>query len=176
MLSVPLSFHDHILGSIFAPIQLVEYGSYDCSQCKQSHSIVEEVVRAFGAPICFAFRHFPRGGPISAAGGAAVAAEAAGLQGMFWEMHDHLLSHQGEFTEADLLSHAATLGLNLPRFVNDIGSGICFERVREMFQDGLDAGVLSTPTFFINGERHNDFADAETLLGALRSKPRALVI
>jgi protein-disulfide isomerase len=171
-----LNANDHTIGPLDAPMQLVEYGSYDCPHCRQALPIVTEVSQRYGAPLLYGYRHFPHGGVDTEPGRAACAAEAAGLQGKFWEMHDMLLNHQAELTESNLVGHAASLGLDAQRFKSDMVSPGVVEKVREQFQSGLDAAVRSTPTFLINGVRHDDYWDVDTLLEALNRHAANLLV
>ena len=168
-LSLPVGPDDHSLGPEDAPITLVEYGKYDCPHCRRALNAITEVRRQVNAPMRFVYRHFPSETPHSVSERAAEAAEAAGKQGKFWEMHAHLLENQQALNDADLIAYATMLGLDTKQFAADLEGGVQRARVREQFQSGLDSGVRSTPTFFINGVRHDDYWDAETLLAAIRA-------
>jgi protein-disulfide isomerase len=168
ILSLPVEPDDHILGPEDAKITLVEYGSYDCPHCRQALSILAEVRKRYDAPLRLVYRHFPRETRHSISERAAEAAEAAGKQGKFWEMHNHLLENQHALDDANLIAYATLLGLDTQQFASDLESGAHASRVLRQFQSGLDSGVRSTPTFFINGVRHDDYWDAETLLTAIQ--------
>ncbi len=119
----------------------------------------------------FAYRHFPSGLRNSISQKAAEAAEAAGAQGKFWEMHRLLFDHANSLSDATIGLCAASAGLNMRRFFGDVKSGAYAWRVREDFESGLKSGVNSVPTFYINGVRHDDYWDAETLLAAMERDP-----
>jgi protein-disulfide isomerase len=115
----------------------------------------------------FAYRHFPLTQVHPHAEHAAEAAEAAGAQGKFWEMHDTLYEHQRALHDAHLRQYAEWLGLDLGRFDEEMGRHVHAGRVREDFLSGVRSGVNGTPTFFINGVRHDGSYDLATLLAAI---------
>jgi protein-disulfide isomerase len=168
-LSVPVSERDHLQGSPTAPVTLVEYGDLECPYCGAAYPIVKEVQRAMGDDLLFVFRHFPLTEAHPHAGDAAEAAEAAGAQGRFWEMHDLLYENQQRLEPPDLLGYAETLGLDLDRFAAELESHVHEPRVREDFMSGIRSGVNGTPTFFINGVRHNGSYGLPDLLDAVRA-------
>jgi protein-disulfide isomerase len=124
------------------------YGDYECPFC----AAVE--VRLRDQPLRVAFRHFPVTGSHPRALAAACAAEAAALQGAFWEMHDALFDDQGRLEDPHLWARAERLGLDVDRFDADRRSAAVAERVREQFRGGVRAGVVTTPTLFVGDERH----------------------
>ena len=166
-LLLPRAKHDHIQGSIDAAIALVEYGDYECPYCGQAYPIVKAIQEQLGDRLCFAFRNFPLANSHPHAPHAAEAAEAAGVQGKFWEMHDMLYENQEALDDENLAQYAEALGLDARRLVSDILSGAHVARVREDFQSGARGGVNGTPTFFINGVRHDDAPSFDALLAAL---------
>jgi protein-disulfide isomerase len=161
---------DHIRGSPNAAVTLLEYGDYQCPFCGQAHPIVREIQEAFGDDLRFAFRHFPLTQIHPYAERAAEAAEAAGAQGRFWEMHDTLYDNQDALDDESLLGYAQTLDLDLIAFTRDLASGTFAPRVREDFMSGVRAGVNGTPTFFINGQRHNGPWDVDSLAAAIEGE------
>lgn len=165
----PVGPDDHALGSASAPVTLVEYGDYECPHCRAAHPIVKRVLRRLGHDVRFVFRNFPLAQMHPHAVLAAEAAEAAGLQGEFWRMHDQLFEHQEALEREDLLGYAKALGLDPVRFARDLGDGIAGERVRSDFASGVRSGVNGTPTFFIDGERFDESWDEESLAAALQS-------
>jgi protein-disulfide isomerase len=169
----PIGSSDHVLGPEDAPVTVVEYGSYDCHHCAGIPAIVGELRRRSKRPVRFVYRHFPQQTPHSRAELAAEAAEAAGAQGKFWEMHELLLRHQEALDGFNLLVHAAALGLDTGRFAAELDGSVYRPLVRRQFEGGRDLGVRSTPTFFINGVRHDGFWDVDTLLAAARTAPVA---
>jgi len=171
-LVLPVDGRDHVRGPADAPAALVEYGDFECPQCGLAHPITKEVQRRLGRKLRFAFRHFPLAEIHPHAQSAAEAAEAAGAQGRFWEMHDLLFRNQQALEDADLLRYADALGLDLPRFVSELADGTWESRVREDFMSGVRSGVNGTPTFFVNGVRHDGPWDADTLVEALMASAR----
>jgi protein-disulfide isomerase len=167
-LALPVGERDHAQGPESAPVTLVEYGDYECPYCGAAYPIVKEVQRRMGDRLRFVFRNFPLTEIHPHAGHAAEAAEAAAAQGRFWEMHDHLYEHQQELDDDHLLQAAAGLGLDTERFEREMAEHAHVGRVREDFLSGVRSGVNGTPTFFINGVRHDGSYDLETLLAALR--------
>ena len=168
MLSVPVADdRDHIDGPADAPVTLVEYGDYECPYCGAAFPIVKRIQRQMGDRLRFVFRNFPITTSHAHAEAAAEAAEAAAIQGRFWEMHDRLYENQRNLAADDLRSHAESLGLDLERFDDELAQHAHFERVREDFMSGVRSGVNGTPTFFINGMRHDASYDYETLLDVL---------
>lgn len=152
-LTRPVGERDHRLGPLDAPAQLVEYGDYQCPFCAQALPGVKGILSRDGDRILFVFRHFPLVSQHPRAWRAALAAEAAGAQGGFWPMHDHLLGHQHELSDVELRAHARALGIDLAAFERDLRDPALAERVREDALSGLRSGVLGTPTFFVNGRR-----------------------
>jgi protein-disulfide isomerase len=174
-LVLPVDGRDHVRGPADAPATLVEYGDYECTYCGLAHPIVEEVQRRLGRQLRFAFRHFPLAEIHPHAQPAAEAAEAAGAQGRFWEMHDLLYKNQQALDDADLLRYADALELDLTRFVSELADRTWETRVREDFMSGVRSGVNGTPTFFVNGVRHDGPWDADSLIEALMAPARVQV-
>jgi protein-disulfide isomerase len=167
-LTVPVSERDHVLGPATAPVTLVEYGDYECPFCRAAHASVEQVRQVMGNDLRFVFRHFPLSQIHPHAYQAAEATEAAGAQGRFWEMHHVLFANQDRLGLRDLIGYAGALDLDLERFVTDLRGHAYAGRLREDFLSGVRSGVNGTPTFFVNGIRHDGGYDAQALLEALR--------
>jgi protein-disulfide isomerase len=165
--TLPMAGRDHIQGSIDAPLALVEYGDYECPYCGEAHPIVKAIQKRFGNRLCFAFRNFPLADMHPFAEHAAEAAEAAGAQNRFWEMHDLLFENQDALDDASLARYASSLGLDAQRLINEVLSGDHAARVREDFRSGTRGGVDGTPTFFINGVRYDGETDVDSLVAAL---------
>ncbi len=161
---------DHIAGPVDAPMQLVEYGDFECPYCALAHPNVAAVQSELGDRLAFVFRHFPLTTAHPHAGVAAEAAEAAGAQGMFWPMHDRLFETRA-LELPDLLGHARDLRLDLDTFTEDLAEHRHAERIREDLASGARSGVSGTPAFFVNGRRHEGDYDARTLLAALSVAP-----
>jgi len=166
-LKPPVGPKDHMQGPPDAPVTLVEYGDYECPYCGEAYVVVKALQERLGDQMCFVFRNFPLTQAHPHAEEAAEAAEAAGAQGKFWEMHDLLYENQDALEPEDLVKYARALRLELPRFVREMKDHIYGERVREDFRSGVRSGVNGTPTFFINGVRHNGPFDLASLLAAI---------
>jgi protein-disulfide isomerase len=158
---------DHIQGPADAPVTLLEYGDYECPYCGAAYPIVKQVQAKMGSRLRFVFRNFPITTSHPHAEQAAEAAEAAAAQGRFWEMHDYLYEHQRHLEPDDLRAYAGELGLDVDRFEDELAQHAHAERVRDDFMSGVRSGVNGTPTFYINGARHDDSYEAETLLATL---------
>jgi protein-disulfide isomerase len=158
---------DHIRGPRKAALTLVEYGDFECPHCGQAYPVVEDVRRRLGDQMRFVYRHFPLVNAHPHAEAAAEAAEAAGAQHHFWEMHDLLFEHQDMLEDRDLLAYAHAIPLDVARFVAELGRGIHAPRVHEDFLGGVRSGVNGTPTFFINGARYDGPRDVESMVAAL---------
>jgi protein-disulfide isomerase len=159
---------DHVQGSAGARVTLVEYGDYECPYCGEAFPIVKDIQERMGEQLRFVFRNFPITTSHPHAEQAAEAAEAAAAQSRFWEMHDHLYENQRHLSDDDLRSYAQELGLELDLFEKELAEHIHADRVHEDFMSGVRSGVNGTPTFFINGLRHDDSYEFETLLEALQ--------
>ncbi len=166
-LTVPVGNRDHIQGKQDAPITLLEYGDYECPYCGQAYAVVKRIQKELGDNLRFVFRNFPLAQVHPHALRAALAAEAAGRQGVFWEMHDLLFEHQDALDDEQLPRYAATLEVDMRRFVADMWSDEVEQRVHEDFMSGVRSGVNGTPTFFINGKRHDGSFDYGSLLAAI---------
>jgi protein-disulfide isomerase len=163
----PSGPNDHLRGELSAAIQLVEFGDFECPYCGQAYPIVKALEESLGSRLCVAFRHFPIVGSHPHALFAAEAAEAAAAQGRFWEMHDALYQHQHALELPHLEQYAASLDLDLRRFHEELRSHAHTEKIRANLHSGAVSGVNGTPTFFINGRRHDGAWDFESLYQAL---------
>jgi protein-disulfide isomerase len=166
-LTLPVSERDHSQGPENASVTLVEYGDFECPYCGAAYPIVKQVQQRLGNRLRFVFRNFPLSNIHPHAQHAAEAAEAAGAQGKFWQMHDTLYEHQQALNDRHLIQYATDLGLDSERFERDLASHAFAGRVREDFMSGVYSGVNGTPTFFINGVRHDGAYDLETLIAAI---------
>ena len=158
---------DHVLGPSDATVTLVEYGDFECPFCARSYSAVQLIRRQLAAELRFVFRHFPRPEHPHARH-AAEAAEAAAAQGHFWEMHDSLFEHQAALEERDLISYAAAIGIDTAQFEHDLIAHLYLERVHADVESAVRSGAHGTPTFFINGVKHEGADTFEDLMGAIR--------
>jgi protein-disulfide isomerase len=167
-LRTPVGDHDHVLGPADAPVSLVEYGDYECPHCRRAHPIVASVLRELGAHVRFTYRHFPLSEIHPHAEHAAEMAEAAGERGSFWPMHNLLFENQEALEDEDLVEYASRLGIAPSWSLSALESGRYARRVQEDFMSGVRSGVNGTPTFFINGIRHDGSWDEASLLDALQ--------
>jgi protein-disulfide isomerase len=155
---------DHVRGGSAGRL-IVEYGDYECPYSRQAFREVERVESRLGDQVRFAFRHFPLSEIHPHALAASAAAEAAALQGRFWEMHALLFDRQKALEGGDLRGYAAELGLDLDRFDADRAGAGVFERIRRDVESGLATGeVHGTPTMFIDGVVHRGPHDAASML------------
>ena len=150
-LTDPVSPVDHVLGPDHAPVTIVEYGDFECPSCKQAAPAVKLLFERFVGKVRIVFRHFPLEEVHPHAMHAAQAAESAGAQGRFWEMHDLLFHNQAHLKLPQLKGYAEQLQLDMPRYTAEMDDEIYLQRVREHQRSGDDSGVRSTPAFFING-------------------------
>jgi protein-disulfide isomerase len=165
-LAPPLSKRDPLRGKLTAPLQLVEFGDFECPFCGQAFPAVLALERALGDRLCVGFRHFPLMAHPHALQ-AAEAAESAAVQGRFWEMHDLLYSNQEALELPDLVAYAEAIGVEPGPLVDDLRTHRRAARIREHLRSGALSGVDGTPTFFINGVRHDGGHDFESLYEAL---------
>jgi protein-disulfide isomerase len=166
-LTLPVGQRDHRQGPENAPVTLLEYGDYECPYCGEAYPIVKEIQRRLGDRLRFVFRNFPLTQSHPHAQHAAEAAEAAAGQEKFWEMHDYLFEHQRALDDAHLVQYAVALNLDEETFKREMTEHVHTNRVHEDFLSGVRSGVNGTPTFFINGVRHDDSYELETLLAAI---------
>jgi len=170
MLTIPVGKRDHIIGPEHAAITLVEYGDFQCPYCREAYPIVKQLRDQLGARLRFAFRNFPLTRIHPQAEHAAEAAEAAAAQGAFWPMHDRLFERQFALEDENLVEYATELGLDADRLAGELAAGTHRDRVRDDFMSGVKSGVNGTPTFFINGQRHEGGYELASLLAAMEVK------
>jgi protein-disulfide isomerase len=173
-LAQPVTEDDHIAGPMDAPLTLVEYGDFECPHCRAAHPVVKQIQSVLGDTLRFVYRHFPLAEIHAHAERAAEASESAGAQGAFWEMHDVIFENQDALTNRDLIRYAAAIDIDAQQVAEDLDSGTWQPRVRRDFVSGVRSGVNGTPTFFINGMRHDGPFDAQSLLAALRGSVAAV--
>ncbi len=159
---------DHIRGSETAPVTLVEYGDYECPYCGQAEVAIRELLDSFGDDLRYVWRSLPLNDVHPHAQMAAEAAEAAAAQGSFWNMHDKLLDNQDRLTPPDLGRYAEAIGLDVERFWAELRRREHAQRVEEDVASADSSGVAGTPTFFINGRRHQGAYDIATLTDAVQ--------
>lgn len=148
---------DWFLGKNDAKVVLVEYGDYQCPACAAYHPFTKQLVQEFGDSIAFVYRYFPLRTIHKNADITAQAAEAAGKQAKFWEMHDMLYTNQKSWESVDnaeeiVIGYAQSLGLNADQFKADLNSQSVKDKVQADYESGQKAQIQGTPTFFVNGK------------------------
>lgn len=143
--------NDHVQGLTDAPIELIEYGDFQCPYCRKADVIVKGFQRELGDSIKFVFRNFPLTELHPNALHAALAAEAAALQDKFWDMHDILFENQKFLDDENLIRYAKIIGLDEKKFEKDFSKNEVIQKVKEDYNSGEKNGVEGTPTFFVNG-------------------------
>ncbi|AUD05567.1 DsbA family protein [Spirosoma pollinicola] len=166
----PVTEIDHIQGNQQAPIELVEYGDYQCPYCGQAYPIIKQLQQEFGDQLKFVFRNFPLSKRHPQAKMAAIVAEAAFLQGKYWEMHDLLLENQKRLNSRALFSYANELALDIGQFEQALTLTDLAEKVDADFHSGMRSGVKATPTFFINGDKYEGSWAGNGLLDFIKDK------
>src|ERR1700733_14879280 len=166
-LAVAVSAKDHRQGDKDAPCTLVEYGDYQCPSCGQAYPIVKRLQKHFGKRLAFVFRNFPLSQIHQYAEPAAETAEYAGIHHKFWEMHDLLYENQGSLDDGLFLELSQQLNLDIDKLTQALESKQFEPRVKADFSSGVRSGVNGTPTFFINGQRHDGSYDYESMGDAI---------
>ena len=170
-LAVPVAASDHLLGGEHAPVTIVEYGDFECPNCRQAAPAVKLILEHWRGRVRLVWRHFPLEGVHPHALSAALASEAAGAQGKFWQMHDVLLENQGHLKTNHLRGYARRLELDTGRYEAEMDEQLYLQRVREQIDGGAKSGVRGTPTFFVNGA----IQDVSFGLQALRERVAKLI-
>jgi len=168
-LRVPVGEQDHVQGNADAKYTLVEYGDYQCPHCAHAHPIVKRVQKHFGKKLRYVFRNFPLAQIHPEAEPAAESAEYAGAKGKFWEMHDALFENQEQLGEALYRDLAQELELSPKELLAAVEGQGFFDRVKSDFDGGVRSGVNGTPTFFINGKRHDGSFEYNDLVAAIET-------
>lgn len=153
-----IAFTDHVRGNPEASVTLVEYSDFQCPACGQFESHVSEILSTYGDQIRFEYRHFPLITIHQQAVPAAQAAEAAGQQGKFWEMHDKLFENQQIWSRASnpytyFVTYAEEIGLDMDTFKRHYKSSLIKDRIDESFRSARELGLSGTPSFYLNDER-----------------------
>ncbi len=160
---------DHVAGPQNAPVTLVEYGNFECIHCGRAYPIIKEVQKLLGDNLRFVFRHFPTVHTHPHSLRAAEAAEAAGAQEKFWEMHDELFTHQESLEDHHLSRYASRIGLDAKRFERDMAEHTFLKSIETGYNRSLfDEHVTGTPTFYINEVFYTGATDVESLLDAIK--------
>jgi protein-disulfide isomerase len=178
-LTMPVTSIDYSIGPNDAKVTVVEYGDFECPNCKQAAPAVKLLLKRFAGRIRFVYRHFPLEEVHPHALLAAEAAESAGAQGKFWPMHDLLFANQSHLKAHQLSNYAERLRLDMVHYAADIQDHVYLQRIREHQQSGSESGVRSTPTFFVNRVLHDVsfglprlFEAVEILVGSSRQPKR----
>ena|SRR5215472_5339550 len=150
-LTPPVESFDHMRGARHAPVMVVEYGDFECPNCKQAAPAVKLLLERFEERVCYVWRHFPLTEVHPHALMAAQAAEAAAAQKKFWQMHDVLFENQTHQNAQHLRGYAERLGIDMARYTAEMDDEIYRQRVREHMESARQSGARSTPTFFVNG-------------------------
>lgn len=176
---------DHVTGSDANKLFLIEYGDYQCVYCSQAYPNVKTILEEYGDDLTFIFRNFPITTAHPNARAAAAVAEAAGLQGKFWEMHDKLYESQNDWSNLGIdqrtttfSSYAKDMGLDLDKFTADLSSKPVSQKINFDLALGKHVGVSGTPAFFLNGEKLDDESAQSIVQGdltAIKAKLDALI-
>jgi protein-disulfide isomerase len=167
-LALAVGERDHIQGPATAPVTLVEYGDYECPYCRAAVPIVQELQQLLGDQLRFVFRHFPLTGLHPHAQQAAEVAEAAAVQGRFFEMHAALFENQEALEKDQLLKYAEDLGLDIARIRRELGAQSYAGRVREDFESGISSGARGTPTFYLDDLRYDGIIGVRQFISAIQ--------
>jgi protein-disulfide isomerase len=159
---------DHVAGPDGA-VTLVEFGDFECPYCGDAYESIREVKRRLGDRLRFVFRELPLPKHPHART-ASLAAEAAGKQGRFWQMHDKLFEARGALEPGDLSRYAQEIGLDLDRFVRDVRSEELADRVDEDTESAIESGVTGTPALYIDGEAYEGRYDPDHLAEAIEAR------
>lgn len=166
-LITPPGEHDHRIGFLSASVVIVEYGDFECPYCRVASPVIDKLVSEFQSQICFIYRHFPMRNIHPHAELAALAAEAAGEQNKFWEMH-HLLFQNGDSLSSQNIGLLAqSLDLDMDRFLEDYQRSDLLEKIHQDFLGAVKSGVTGTPTFFLNGYHYDNSSTYEPLRDAI---------
>jgi protein-disulfide isomerase len=161
--------YDHFQGNLLAPIELIEYGDFQCAYCAEVYTVIKYLQECYGNRLKFVYRHYPISTQHPLAVQAVVAAEAAALQGKFWYMHDMIYENQKYLTRASFSEFAREIDLDTEAFEDCRGHRKLYRKVIGDFEGGVKSDLDSTPTFFINGVRYNGFDDFDSLSSALEN-------
>src|SRR5512135_964138 len=168
-LEAPVSSKDHVRGSPLAKVTLVGYGDFTCPDCAKSYRAVKKIQAEMGSRLRYVFRSFLRDPLDEKSESLAEAAESAGAQGKFWEIHDRMFENQGASGQLQLAKHAEAVGLDARQFRRDMRGHVHLARVRVVRKEGVRSGVVEVPTFFINSLQHESAFGLATLLPAVQA-------
>ncbi len=168
-LESPVSSKDHVRGSPLAKVTLVGYGDFTCPDCAKAYRDVKKIQAEMGSRLRYVFRSFPQDSLDEKSESSAEAAESAGAQGKFWEIHDRMFENQRASTQLQLAKHARAVGLDARQFRRDMRGHVHLARVRVVRKEGVRSGVVEVPTFFINSLQHESAFGLATLLPAVQA-------
>ena len=161
---------DRVSGPATAPVTLVEYGNFECIHCGRVFPVIKQARKSLGDNLRFVFRHFPTVQTHPHSLRAAMAADAAGAQQKFWEMHDELFMHQNALEDRDFLRYARRIGLELEKFERDLSDDTLRAQIEADYDRSIfDEHITGTPTIYINEVRYHGQTDLESLLQAIRA-------
>ena len=171
-LFVPPLIQDHMQGVLSASVVLVMYGDYECFQSANAYRLIKAAQQQLSSSfeendVCFIFRHFPQIQIHPHAQRAAEAAEAAAMQGQFWQMHEMLFIHQQALENGYLVEYANCLGLDIPRFLQNLSKGVYVDHIIAHIQGGYRSGVEAAPALFVNGIRYHERWTIKQLVAAI---------
>jgi protein-disulfide isomerase len=150
-LTLPVGPSDHFIGAAHAPVTVVEYGDFECPNCKQAAPALKQLLSRYKDRVRVVYRHFPLESVHPHALNAAEAAECAAAQGRFWPMHDLLFEHQDALKGHNLREYAERLELDMAKFDAEMRDHLYLQRIREQITSAEESGARATPTFFVNG-------------------------
>jgi protein-disulfide isomerase len=160
---------DHVAGPASAAITLVEYGNFECIQCGSAYRSLKQIRNVLADELRLVFRNFPMVQTHPRSLRAAEAAEAAAVQGKFWQMYDELFTHQKALEDRDLIRYAKRIGLDIERFTGDLGENVFLGKVQSAYERSLfDEHVSGTPTIYLNEVRYTGGTDVQSLLEAIK--------
>lgn len=162
-LKIPANVNDHHLGSLHAPVVMIEYGDFQCPHCAATYPVLDSLMQLYKSDLCLIYRHFPLSTIHPDAGIAAMASEAADQQGKFWKMHHLLFKNQFDLSAENIFELARSLDLDMRRFLNDLEREDLSDKIRIDFNSGLRSSVNGTPTLFINGIRFDGVPSEDIL-------------
>jgi len=169
VLKPAVNSEDHHQGNVNATITLVEYGDFECPHCRRAHPFINQLLKERNNEMHFVFRNFPLQEIHPHAYTSAIAAESAGKQGKFWEMHDLIFENQDKLNGNFLMSLAQDLGLGMIQFGKDLKSEAVQKKIEMDFESGIRSGVNGTPSFFLNGSKIVTYNGTyESLLDAIQ--------
>jgi protein-disulfide isomerase len=158
---------DHVAGAEDAPLTLVEYGDYMSADCKPAHDAIMTILDTHPGLVRYVYRHYVHDRVNKQGFVAAMAAEATAVQGYFWEIHAQFVNANGALSSAEVVAIASDLGLEIPKFLRDISRKTFSSKIKEDLESGAVNGVVSVPTFFLNGVRMVGAFNPEKLIRAV---------